>query len=235
MNPKVDLSDLDHKIKNLLFYKKNIHKDSTASKILELLYPNKQLTIKHITSQMNNDKPYDYTKKIILQMKSNGYLICNEKKYGKSYHLSQMGRWFALCVILDYISFQSLCILSQAYCKVKDDPANRMNYYMVSKFRDSFDKSCDDDLSCASAVYSHVHILRSVKQLTDRHLVYFVNSSFLKISLPIFEKLQKYDQDFVSLVEWQNKTIEKCRDEQIKVIMSSPERKNLFLSIKSIR
>ena len=209
-----ELIKLDHMIKNLLFYKKSIHKNSTSSQILKLLYPDNQLAIKQITFQIN-DKPYNYIKKIILQMKSNGYLNCNEKKYGKSYHLSQMGRWFALCMILDNISFQSLCILSQVYCKVRNDPTNRMNYYMISKFRDSFDRSCDDNLSCASAVYSHVHILRLVKQLTDRNLVYWVNSDFLKISLPIFEKLQNYDQDFVSLVEWQNKTIKKCRDEQI--------------------
>ncbi|WP_316506122.1 hypothetical protein [Nitrosopumilus sp.] len=235
MNSKNQINELDQKIKKLLFYKKNIHKNSTTNKILKLLYTNKQLTIKQITSQINNDKPYNYIKKIILQMKSNGYLKCNDKKYGKSYYLSQIGRWFALCVILDHVSLQSLCVLSQVYCKVRKDPTNRMNYYMISKFRDSFDKSCDDDLSCASAVYSHVHILRSVKQLTDRNLVYFVNSDFLKISLPIFEKLQKYDQDFISLVEWQKNIIEKCRDEQLKVILSIPERKILFSSIKSLR
>jgi len=233
MNPKNQINELDHKIKNLLFYKRKIHKNSTSSQILKLLYPDKKLTVRQITSQL--DKPYHYTKKVILQMKSNGYLNCDDKRYGKSYCLSQTGRWFALCVILDHISFQSLCILSQVYCKIRKDPTNKMNYYMVSKFRDSFDRSCDDDLSCASAVYSHVHILRSVKQLTDRNLVYCINSDFLKISLPIFEKLQKYDQDFESLVEWQNKTIEKCRNEQFKVIISIPERKTLFSSIKSIR
>ena len=223
--------ELDQKIKHLMLYKRNIHRNSACSKILEMLYPDKKLTINQITSQING-KSYHYTKKIILQMKSNGYLTCDEKKYGKSYHLSQLGRWFALCVILDNISFQSLCILSQVYSKVRTDPTNRMNYYMISKFRDSFDRSCDDDLSCASAVYSHVHILRSVKQLADRYLIYWINSNFLKISLPIFEKLQKYDQDFVSLVEWQNITIEKCRDEQLKFILSIPERKILFSSIK---
>ena len=229
-----ELIKLDQKIKNLLFYKKNIHKNSTSSKILKLLYPDKQLTINQITSQ-TNDKSYNYIKKIVLQMKLNRYLNCDDKKYDKSYHLSKIGRWFALCVVLDHITFQSLCILSQVYCKVRIDPTNRMNYYMVSKFRDTFDKSCDNDLSCASAIYSNVHILRSVKQLTDRNLIYWANSDFLKISLPIFEKLQKYDQDFVSLVEWQNKTIEECRNEQIKVIMSIPERKSLFSSVKLIR
>ena len=33
------LLELDQKIKNLLFYKRNIHKNSTCSKILELMYP----------------------------------------------------------------------------------------------------------------------------------------------------------------------------------------------------
>jgi len=233
MNSK--LIQLDQRVKDLLFYKKNTHKNSTCSKILKMLYPDKKLTINQITSQVH-DKSYLYTKKIILQMKSNGYLNCDDnKKYGKPFHLLQIGQWFALCVILDHISFQSLCILSQVYCRIRNDPTNRMNYYVISKFRDSFDKSCDNDLSCASAIYSHVHIMRSVKQLTDRHLVCWVDSDFLKISLLIFEELQKYDQDFVSLVEWQKNTIEKCRDEQFKVVMSIPERKSLFSSIKSIQ
>jgi len=233
MNSTNQINELDQKIKNLLFYKKNIHKNSTSSQILKLLYPDKQLTIKHITFQINNDKPYDYIKKIVLQMKSGGYLNCDDKKYGKSYRLSQTGRWFALCVILDYISFQSLCILSQVYCKVRKDPTNRMNYYMISKFRDVFDQSYNEDGICT--IYSPRNISQSILMLTSRNLVYWLNSDFLKISLPVFENLQKYDHDLVSLVEWQNSILEECRNEQIKAVMSIPEQKRFFSSIKSIR
>jgi len=232
MNSKNQIDELDHKIKNLLFYKKNIHKNSTSSQILKLLYPDNQLAIKQITFQIN-DKPYNYIKKIILQMKSNGYLNSDDKKYGKSYHLSQMGRWFALCIIFDHISFQSLCILSQVYCKVRKDPTNKMNYYMISKFRDVFDQSYNENGICT--IYSSRNISQSILMLTNRNLVYWLNSDFLKISLSVFENLQKYDQDFVSLVEWQNSILEECRNEQIKVVMSIPEQKRFFSSIRSIR
>ena len=124
-------------------------------------------------------------------MKSDGYLNSDNKIYDKSYYLSNIGRCFAICILLDCISFQSLCILSQVYCKTKKDPTNKINCYMISKFRDIFDKSHDKDMACASAIYSNSNVLKSIKQLTDRNLIYWINSDFLRISLPIFENLQK--------------------------------------------
>jgi len=227
------LSELDRKVKHFLLYKKKIHRNSTCSKIMEMMYPNVWFTVSQIASKIN--KPYHYTKKITLQMQSDGYLFHDEKKYNRSYFLSHTGRWFALCVKLDYISFQSLCILSQTYCKVKRDPNSKASCYMISKFRDTFDKSYDEeDKTCASAVYTSRNISQSIRMLTDRNLLYWANKDFVKISPGIFDHLQKYDKDFTSLMSWQNKIFEKCKKEQLKVVMNIPEKKNLFSFIGQI-
>ena len=224
-----ELMQLDQKVKNLLLYKKKIHRNSTCSKIMETMYPDIRLTIRQIASKIDC-KSYVYTKKIILQMHSDGYLTYDGKKYNRSYSLSQTGRWFAVCVALDYIPFQSLCILSQTYCKVKKDPNNKMCCYMISKFRDIFDKSCDgEDRACASAIYSNSNIFRSVKHLTDRNLVYWANSEFLKISPPVIEYLQrKYDDELSSLVKWCDETFERCRDERYASLQISDNKRKIF-------
>jgi len=222
-----NLSELDRKVKCILLYKKKIHRNSTCSKIIEMLYPDMQFTVSQIASSIN--KPHLYTKKIVLQMHSDEYLLHDEKKYNRTYVLSHTGRWFAVCIKLDYISFQSLCILSQTYCKVKRDPNSKASCYMISKFRDAFDKSYDDeDGACASAVYTSRNISQSIRMLTDRNLLYWANKDFARISPGVFDHLQKYDRDFASLVSWQNEMFEKCKKEQFKVVMSIPEKKNLF-------
>lgn len=228
------MSELDRKVKRILFYKKKIHRNSTCSKIMEILYSDIRFTISQIASKTS--KSHLYTKKIVLQMHSGGYLFHDEKKkYNREYFLSDTGRWFAICVKLDYISFQSLCILSQTYCKVKRDPNSKASCYMLSKFRDTFDKSYDDeDGACASAVYTSRNISQSIRMLTDRNLLYWANGDFVRISPGVFEHLQKYDKDFLSLVSWQNKMFEECRKEQLKTVMTSPEKKNLFSFIGQI-
>ena len=106
---------------------------------------------------------------------------------------------------------------------------------MLSKFRDAFDKSCDnEDRACASAVYTSRNISQSIRMLTDRNLLYWTNKDFVRISPGVFDHLQKYDKDFVSLTSWQNKMFEKCRKEQFKAVMTSPEKKNLFSFIGQI-
>jgi len=228
-----NLSELDRKVKRILFYKKKIHRNSTCSKVMEMLYPDMRFTISQMASKIS--KPHLYTKKIVLQMHLDGYLFNDEKKYNRIYFLSDTGRWFAVCVKLDYISFQSLCILSQTYCKVKRDPNSKASCYMLSKFRDAFDKSCDDeDGACASAVYTSRNISQSIRMLTDRNLLYWANGDFVKISPGVFDHLQKYDKDFATLVSWQNEMFEKCRKEQFKAVMSIPEKKNLFSFIGQI-
>ena len=227
------LSELDRKVKRILFYKKKIHRNSTCSKVMEMLYPDMQFTVSQIASKTS--KPHIYTKKIVLQMLSDGYLFHDGKKYNRSYFLSDTGRWFAVCAKLDYISFQSLCILSQTYCKVKRNPNSKASCYMLSKFRDVFDKSYDDeDRFCASAVYTSRNISQSIRMLTDRNLLYWVNEDFVRINPGVFDHLQKYDRDFVSLTSWQNQMFEKCRKEQFKAAMTSTEKKNLFSFIGQI-
>jgi len=219
----------NQRIKDFLLYKKKIHKDSTCCKILGVLYPDVKLSIRQITSHI--DKPYSYAKKIILQMHSDGYLHCNNsdgKKYNRKYCLSPTGRWFAVCVQLDYIPFQSLLILSQTYCRTRKNPKSKTNFYMISRFRGMFDKSCDKDMLCASAVYSNSNISKSIKQLTDRNLVYLANPDFLKITFAVFEFLQKYDEELMSLVEWCNKAFEKCKDEYLESLEIGRKRKHLF-------
>jgi hypothetical protein len=106
---------------------------------------------------------------------------------------------------------------------------------MLSKFRDIFDKSYDDeDGACASAVYTSRNISQSIRMLTDRNLLYWVNGDFVRISPGVFDHLQKYDKDFVFLVAWQNKMFEKCRKEQLKTLMTSQEKKNLFSFLNQI-
>jgi len=229
-----NLSELDREIKHILFYKKKIHRNSTCSKIMKMLYPDIRFTVSQIASKIS--KPHLYTKKIVLQMHSDGYLFHDEReKYNRAYFLSDTGRWFAVCIKLDYISFQSLCILSQTYCKVKRDPNSKASCYMVSKFRDAFDKSFDDeDRSCASAVYTSRNISQSIRMLTDRNLLYWANEDFVRINPGVFDHLQKYDNDFASLVSWQNEMFEKCRKEQFKAVMSIPEKKSLFSFIGKI-
>jgi len=221
-----NLSELDRKVKRILLYKKKIHRNSTCSKIMDMLYPDIQRAISQIACKIS--KPYLYTKKIVLQMYSDGYLLHDGKKYNRKYFLSDTGRWFAVCIKLDYITFQSLCILSQTYCKVKRDPNSKTSCYMISKFGDAFDRSHDEYRACASAVYTSRNISQSIRMLTDRNLVYWANKDFVKISPEIFGHLQKYDKDFTSLVSWQNKMLEKCRKEQFKAVMNIPGKKNLF-------
>lgn len=233
ISKKGNLSELDRKIKRILFYKKKIHRNSTCSNIMEMMYPDMRSTVSQVAFRVS--KPHAYTKKIVLQMHSDGYLFHDGKKYNRTYFLSDTGRWFAICVKLDYVSFQSLCILSQTYCKVKRDPNSKASCYMISKFRDTFDKSYDDEYgACASAVYTSRNISQSIRMLTDRNLLYWANKDFVKMSSGVFDRLQKYDKDFASLTSWQNEMFEKCRNEQFKAVMRSTEKKNLFSFIAQI-
>jgi len=82
MSKNDNLSELDRKIKYILFYKKKIHRNSTCSKIMEMLYPDIRFTVSQIASKIS--KPHLYTKKIVLQMHSDGYLFHDEKKYNRA-------------------------------------------------------------------------------------------------------------------------------------------------------
>ena len=212
-NNSSGVNPIEKTIENLLLYRKRIQKNSTSSKILQLLYPDRNYTIKQIALQLDNDKSYSYAKKIILKLYSNGYLDDNSKSYHKSYHLSQVGLWFAICIQLGNISFQSLCILAEAYAKIKRHPRR---YYLASKFRDNFDESHDKDRNTASAIYSSSNILKSIKQLEERNLAYWVFRGVLKINVKTFEMLHaKYDKELESLAVWNDQIFDKCKDHYI--------------------
>lgn len=219
---------LEKTVENLLLYKRRMHKNSTSSKILDLLYPDKSYTIKQINSKI--DKPYHYTKNIILALQSDNYLDNDSKLYNRQYFLSPIGRWFAICVKLDHISFQSLCVLAAAYSKIKKHPQKTDGYYMASSFRDLFDESHDDDRNCISAIYSTRNITKSIKMLTDRNLVYWAFRDVLKFSPYFFGLLQKYDSDLESLADWNCEVSEKCKKEYLKNL-SFDEKKRQVLAL----
>ena len=223
---------LEKKIKNLLLYKRRIHKNSTSSKILDLLYPDESYTIKQINSKI--DKPYHYTKNIVLALQSGNHLDNDSKLYKRQYFLSPIGRWFAMCVKLDHISFQSLCVLAAAYSKIKRHPQKTGGYYMVSSFRDLFDESYDGDRNCISAIYSTRNITKSIKMLTDRNLVYWGFRDVLKFTSKFFDLLQKYDYDLESLADWNCKSSEKCIEEYLNSLsFDKKKRQVLALTVSS--
>lgn len=219
---------LEKTIENLLFYKRRMHKNSTSSKILDLLYPSQSYTIKQINSKI--DKPYHYTKNIILALQSDDYVDNDSKSYNRQYFLSQIGRWFAICVKLDHISFQSLCVLAAAYSKIKRHPQKTDGYYMVSSFRNLFDQSHDDDRNCISAIYSSRNITKSIKMLTDRNLVYWAFQDVLRFEPHFFGLLQKYDSDLESLADWNCEISEKCKEEYLNNL-SFDEKKRQVLAL----
>ena len=211
------------KIHSLLFYRRKVFANSTCSRVLNLLYPESQLTIKEMTSKIR--KPYLYSKKIVMQMNHDGYLTHDSKSYNREYKLSQMGRWFAICGELDNIPFQSLCILSKVYVNEK----KYHKRYMVSMYRRNFDESCDDLYSIPSAIYSSRNISRSIKMLTDRFLVYRISEGNLKTMPKVLENLENnYDSDLNSLFSWSDEMLTSCMEIRFENIKLDNAKKNLF-------
>ncbi|WP_316505562.1 hypothetical protein [Nitrosopumilus sp.] len=223
-------ASVDKRIKDILLYKKKIHKNSTCCTILQMMYPDAKLTARQITRHMNK-KPHSYTKKIISQMQSDSFLFDDGKKYNRTYCLSSIGRWFAVCIKLDYLSFQSLCVLALVYDKTKRYPQNTESFYMLSNFRNFFDKSYNDEMSCASAIYTNSNIIRSINQLTYKNLAYRTRFDFLKITPVTFEFLyKKYDSELISLAKWCSIVSEKCRKEHLDNLKVDPQTKHLMRS-----
>ena len=241
--------------KSVLYYRRKVFAGSACAKVLNLLYgnydndssSNNSMTMGEIIScccVSNNDnddhvdqkKSYQYLKKIILQMKKDGYLASDtESSYNRRYRLSQMGRWFAICQKLDNISFQSLCILSKVY----NNAIKKDMRYMVSRYRMDFEYRYEEFASIASGIYSTSNIQKSIKMLTDRCLVYWKSDGMLKMSSEISHRLQrKYHDDLSALFLWideksvlcqdylrRNKKISKKTREMLGLL--SPQRSNL--------
>ena len=195
-------------VEKILYYRRKIHHNSTSCLILQTLYPDKEMTLKKITSCIG--KPYQYAKKTILNMCCNNYLMHNSVQYNRKYCLTKTGRWFAICSQLN-ISFQSLCLLAAVYDTTKHHPDGpEKGYYMMSSFRRLFDSTFDEN---ASAVYTKRNIFKSAKTLLNHHLMYSPFCDILKIESCVFEMLQKkYDVELEELSKWNHNVSEKCKE-----------------------
>lgn len=205
---------------SLLHYRRKVVTNSTCSKIMNVLYPNHSMKLKEITSVI--DKPYQYSKKIVLQMINDGYLDHDSKLYNRRYHLSQTGRWFVICGKLD-VSFQALCILSKVYINSKDN-----RHYMISMYRRDFDESCDEFYSMASAIYSYRNISRSIKMLTDRFLIYWKSKDMLKITPNMIQHLKEYDNDLMSLSSWSDDMSTLCQEKRLESVQINNETQKIL-------
>ena len=207
------------KIRNLLLYRNNIKKDSTSSKILEMLYDEdisnshdgsiSELSLSVISKIIR--KPYKLTKNIVLELKYSGYLESNQK--GR-YTITQRGKWFVICQKLDGISFLSLCLLAETYHRVKSNPEF---FYPLSVFREYYEKDYaenhnNQNFCPTTAIYHRTNISKSLKNLTSRNLIYVVSGDFIKIRIPMIEFLKRYDVELYSLFVWCSDIYENCTE-----------------------
>ena len=185
-------------IQQLILYRRHIKSNSTSSQILELLYPNQNLTLKEIVNNFDS-KHYLYVKKIVLSLRKENYLqVDNNKQYKRNYSLTQMGRWFAMCSKLD-IPFLSLYLLADVYCTVKDVDKNSHRIYLISSFRKLFDSSYDESIS---AIYSEQTIYKNIRHLIDKNLICYLSKDLVKMDHTIITKLNQYDEDLNKLHKW---------------------------------
>ena len=205
----------NRKVRNLLLYRNNIKRDSTSSKILKMVYDDdkhdiSEFSLSDISKRIK--KPYKFTNKIVLELKYSGYIdnYNNKIRTRGSYFLTQKGRWFALCQILDGISFLSLCLLAETYHRVKSNPEF---FYQFSVFRQFYEKDYSNnnqDFCPSTAIYHRTNISKSLKHLTSRNLVYVVSGDFIKIRKHAIEFLKRYDKELDSLFLWCNDIYENC-------------------------
>lgn len=214
-------NDNYQKVRDLLLYRNNIKRDSTSSKILEMLYDDgasnhgiSESFLSDISKRVN--KPYKFTKKIVLELKYSGY-IHNQDITRGSYFLTQKGRWFALCQILDGIPFLSLCLLAETFHRVKSNPEF---FYQLSVFRQFYEKDYannnnNQNVCPSTAIYHRTSISKSLKHLTSRNLVYVVSGDFIKMTKHTIEFLKRYDKELDSLFLWCNDIYENCTNHLI--------------------
>ena len=215
----------NRKVRDLLLYRNNIKRDSTSSKILEMLYDDdddkhhgiSEFSLSDISKRVK--KPYKFTKKIVLELKYSGYIDNhnNKSRTRGLYFLTQKGRWFALCQILDSIPFLSLCLLAETYYRVKSNPEF---FYQLSVFRQFYEKNYannnnNQNFFPSTAIYHRTNISKSLKHLTSRNLVYVVSGDFIKTTKHTIEFLKRYDKELDSLFLWCNDTYENCTNHLI--------------------
>ena len=192
----------DQYIKDLILYRNNIKKNSTAARILETSYDVSEFSLFEMVEKIK--KSYLYTKKIALELKYSEYLKSNGR--GR-YFITQKGRWFVICQRLDGLSFLSLCLLSEIYHKVKK---NSDLFYQLSTFRNYYQKDYGGINFSSTAIYKRKNISKLLVLLKERNLVYVLCGDFIKMTKPMIGFLAKYDDDLDSLYNWCNDTYEKC-------------------------
>ncbi|MDH3203155.1 MAG: winged helix-turn-helix domain-containing protein [Nitrosopumilus sp.] len=184
--------------RDLLWYRCNIKRNSTGSKILESSYVS-GFSLLEISKKTK--KQYRYTKKIVLELKYSGYLESESK--GR-YSITQKGRWFVICQRLG-LSFLSLCLLAEVYHRVNSNPEF---FYQFSSFRQCYETGYDENFTYM-AIYRRQNISKSLKHLTSRNLVYALGD-FIKMTNTMIEFLKKYHRDLESLFLWCSDMYEKC-------------------------
>ena len=220
-------------MQQLLRYKNHTRRNSASTYILQILYPNNCMTIGKIASLAY---PKSHAKTIVQRLVHAGYVDVadNTQKYSRQYHLTLMGRWFAISCKLR-ISFLSLCLLAEVYYAV-NEPRSSLRYtgnytrmpefYMISSFRRLFDSSCQDSIS---AIYSKRNISKAARNLVDRKLAYRpYHSDILRISTDGLVKLQRYDYDLCKLHWWNYDISSECRDVFVENYFISDKQKRLF-------
>lgn len=185
-----------------MLYRCNIKKNSTAAKILETSYDVSEFSLFEMVGKIK--KPYLYTKKIALELKYSKYL--KSKNRGR-YSIAQKGRWFVICQRLDGLSFLSLCLLAEIYHKVKN---NSDLFYQFSSFRQYYEINFGSNNFSSTAIYKRKNISKSLVLLRERNLVYVMCGDFIRMTQPMIDFLEKYDEDLESLHLWSNVTYEKC-------------------------
>jgi len=203
-----------------MLYRNNIKKNSVAARILKTSYDVSEFSLFEMVEKIK--KPYLYTKKITLVLKYSGYL--KSKNRGR-YRITQKGRWFVICQRLDGISFLSLCLLAEIYHKVKK---NSDLFYQLSVFRNYYQKDYGGNNSSSTAIYKRRNISKSFQLLKERNLVYVVCGDFIRMTLPMIEFLEKYNEDLDSLYGWCNDTYEKCINHTIEDKKFNPKIGKLF-------
>jgi len=203
-----------------MLYRNNIKKNSTAAKILEMSYDISEFSLFEMLR--NIKKPYPYAKKIALELKYSEYLKSESR--GR-YSITQKGKWFVICQRLDGLSFLSLCLLAETYHKVKTNPEL---FYQLSAFKQYYEEGYGRGISSSTAIYNSKNISKSLRLLRTRNLVHVVSGDFIKMTRPMMNFLEKYDEDLDSLYIWCNDTYEKCVDHSIENKKFDSNMKNIF-------
>lgn len=185
--------------------KQNVRHDSITSKILTVLYPDKQLTCQQICDNLptNNDS---VKRTIRLMLKPNiGYIKTSERNPSRNrvYFLTQQGRWFAISSILN-VSFLSLCMLSDIYVVQRTmNETGKNGFYPVVRMMELIENATNK-----RSMYSKRYLQKNLRQLTNQNIVKRLQKNIVSIHPHVFTLLQNYDHDLTNIQRWFYSTID---------------------------